>query len=524
MLDFLKNDRSWRVDLTILGLVFAVLFAIGLGNYPLQVPDEARYSEIPREMVLSGDYVTPRLNGVKYFEKPPLFYWLQASAIKAFGLNEWSLRFWVACLGVIGCLATYAAGRQLFGRQTGVIAAGVLATSVLYFVMAHTITLDMAVSVLMSAALLSFLCAQSTTLSGKQRWLLYMVFYIFCALSVLTKGLMGLVLPGAIIFLWMVLTKRWVILKQMHLIQGILLFLLVAAPWHILAQIRNPEFTQFYIVEQQFLRYLTDYANRYQPAWFFIPILLMGFFPWSCFIWQLIKQGWNKIKAPQTYPQEAFLIIWIVFIFVFFSVSKSKLVPYILPVFPALALLFAQYVVESFKNNLTINLRKPFLFYMGLAAAGVVGLVVAPLFISAHVPHADIIPRLLYVLAVLMAVSGGLVWWFVQKRQQLSKALLVLALTGVAGCWVAMWAWPSLNDKSTKTLALQLLPHLKHGDVVAVYDAYYQDLPVYLDRTITVVHPKGELEWGTHQRFKGYFELERHPVYHRYARTLFYCQ
>ena len=150
------TSRAWR-DVLLLAVLLAVFFGFELGGRALWHPDEGRYSEIPRAMVASGDYVTPRLNGVKYFEKPALFYWMQAGSIKLFGVNEWALRLWPALLALAGCLAVYGAGRKLFGRRAGLIAAIVLATSPLYYLLARIITLDMAVSVLLTGALLSFL-------------------------------------------------------------------------------------------------------------------------------------------------------------------------------------------------------------------------------------------------------------------------------------------------------------------------------------------------------------------------------
>ena len=144
-------------DLVLLGVLTALFFGCFLGSRPLSVPDEGRYVEIPREMVGTGDYLTPRLNGVKYFEKPPLFYWFEAGMIKLFGLSEWSVRLGPALFALFGCLAVYYAGTRMFGRLAGLMSACILATSVLYYALSRLITLDMPVSVLLTASLLSFL-------------------------------------------------------------------------------------------------------------------------------------------------------------------------------------------------------------------------------------------------------------------------------------------------------------------------------------------------------------------------------
>ena len=249
------TSRAWR-DALLLAVLLAVFFGFELGGRALWHPDEGRYSEIPRAMVASGDYVTPRLNGVKYFEKPALFYWMQAGSIKLFGVNEWALRLWPALLALAGCLAVYGAGRKLFGRRAGLIAAIVLATSPLYYLLARIITLDMAVSVLLTGALLSFLLGVREP-PGRTRSLYLYAFYALCAAATLTKGLIGIVIPAMVIGAWIVLLWDWRLLRAIHLPTGLLLFFVLAAPWHVLAARANPEFAQFYFIHEHFQRYLT---------------------------------------------------------------------------------------------------------------------------------------------------------------------------------------------------------------------------------------------------------------------------
>src|ERR1700722_8720972 len=153
------DQRFWWRDILLLSVILSIFFGVLNGIRPLSVPDEARYSEIPREMVVTGDYVTPRLNTIKYFEKPVLFYWIQASAIHIFGLSEWAVRLPTLLLGIVGCLVTYATTRMLFDRRSGLLASLVLSTSILYFAMAHTITLDMTISVFITLCLSAFIVA-----------------------------------------------------------------------------------------------------------------------------------------------------------------------------------------------------------------------------------------------------------------------------------------------------------------------------------------------------------------------------
>lgn len=296
------THKTWLTDILLLCLLIGGLFSFMLGSRPLNVPDEARYSEIPREMLASHDFVTPHINGVKYFEKPPLIYWLQAASLKTFGLNEWSIRGTDALLALLGCLGTYFAARKLYDRKTGLFAAITLSTSLLYFVLARVITLDMSVSVFISFALFSFILRY------------YYWVYIFAALAVLAKGLIGIIFPGSIILLWLIYTGHWKILRECKLISGTLIFLAITLPWHILVQIKNPEFFNYYFITQQFSRYLTMSAGRYEPIWYFVPMLLLGLFPWTGFLWGA-KQVFNKKRS------QRFIFINCYNIYIYFLLS-----------------------------------------------------------------------------------------------------------------------------------------------------------------------------------------------------------
>src|SRR5512147_466528 len=228
-----KSGQSAVRDVLALALVIGVFFCFMLGNRPLSVPDEGRYVEIPREMAVTGDYLTPRLNGVKYFEKPVLFYWLESLSIWLFGLDEFTLRLWPALLALAGCLAVYGAGRRLYGREAGILAAVVLATSGLYYALSRLIILDMPVTVLLTIALLVFLVGTHEPAGWRRRVLLW-AFYAFMALAVLTKGLIGIFIPAMVIGAWILLLGEWRLLKAIELPSGLALFLLIAVPWHVL--------------------------------------------------------------------------------------------------------------------------------------------------------------------------------------------------------------------------------------------------------------------------------------------------
>jgi 4-amino-4-deoxy-L-arabinose transferase-like glycosyltransferase len=484
----------------LLTLILGLLFGWGLGQRALWHPDEGRYVEIPREMTVSGDYVTPRLNGVKYFEKPVLFYWLQAGAIKVFGLKEWAMRLWPAAFALIGCLAVYVAGRKLYDRRTGLIAAAVLATTPLHYFLGRAITLDMAVSALLTVALFAFLLGTREP-PGRARRNYFWTFYACAALATLAKGLIGMVIPALVIGAWILILNEWRLLKSIYLPSGLVLFLLIAAPWHIAAARANPEFAQFYFIHEHFQRYLTKVHDRYQPAWFFIPVLLAGFYPWTAYLTQAVVKSWPvSWRARHENREGLFLLLWAGLVFAFFSFSDSKLIPYILPILPPLALLVARYLALHWDAASSAGLRAG---TWALLALGFM-LALALVFVPESAPDR---PRV----AEYAAVFGGYAWVILGsllatavvpfgvgflRRPLWTVVALVLTTTVFLG--VVDRGFSYLDHKrSVKELALVLKPLLQAGDEVITYQEYYQDLPVYLERRITVVDWKGELKFGT---------------------------
>lgn len=488
-----QTGRPELRDLIILTILIAVFFGFMLGNRALSVPDEGRYVEIPREMVETGNYLTPRLNGVKYFEKPVLFYWLEAFSIRLFGLREFTLRLWPALFALFGCIAVSVAGARLFGRRSGLVAAAVLATNLLYYALSRAIILDMPVSVLLTAALLSFLIGMHEVPGWRRRIFLWS-FYAFSALAVLTKGLIGILIPGMVVGAWIIVLGEWRVLRTMYLPTGIALFLLIAAPWHILVMRANPEFYHFYFIQEHFLRYLTRMHSRYEPAWFFIPIVLAGLFPWSVFLFQAVRHNLPASwKERHEHRDAIFLLLWAGLVFLFFSASGSKLVPYILPIFPPLALLIGRYLSDAWDSREFPGIRAG--YHVFLAAS----LLLAGLFLAApYVAPSQNVQDLglyRYGFALTLAAGAGLAWTLARYRG-FRQAFVIVVATSALFLVELNAAATRVDTRSVKRLAVELKPLLKPGDEVSSYSTYYQDLPVYLERRIVVVDWKGELEFG----------------------------
>ncbi|MBI3849164.1 MAG: phospholipid carrier-dependent glycosyltransferase [Verrucomicrobia bacterium] len=500
----MSNDKSKARDISkdvaLLTLGLGLIYFSMIGLRPFSNPDEGRYAEIPREMVASGDWVTPRLNGVLYFEKPPFFYWLEALALKAGGMHEATLRFWPAALGILGCLTIYATGRRLYGRTAGIFSAIVLGTSLLFFGLSQIILLDMAVSVFISGALCCFILGVREP-PGPTRRRLLSGFYLCMAVATLTKGLIGLAIPGAIIFLWTLLLWRWKSIFPLYLWIGIPLFLLVAVPWHVLAALATPArehsagffstkeegqgFLWYYFMRQQVLRYLTAVDRREEPIWFFLVVLPAGLFPWVAFLPQAIKQslqgGWKKRHEQ---PEVYFFIIWIAFVLLFFSTSQSKLIPYILPVYPALALLVGRYLSAAWGDPGRVSLKAGYVGYAIIAAL----LAAATPFILRSRPD-TIRPAALPwfgVLIGILAISAILVFRFSRRRTS-PRGLVVLMLAAAGICLVFNPLAAALHRPSARELCKFLKPRLAPDTLVFNLREYCQDVPPYLERLIGVV-------------------------------------
>lgn len=507
-----ESSRNWFKDIFIISLILGTLFSFFIGSRPLAPPDEGRYSEIPREMIASGDYVTPTLDGIVYFEKPVLFYWMQTVSIKAFGLHEWSLRLVTALMGLAGCVLTYWGARKVYDRATGLLAALLLGSSLLYAGLAQFITIDMTLTTFMTACLLCFLVGNQQP-AGKNRRLYLLLMYSFAALATLTKGLIGIIFPAMIIFLWLCVTRRWRRLPSYALLSGTGLFLLIALPWHLLVQWKNPEFFHFYFVEQHFLRYFTDYASRSQPIWFFPVILLIGFFPWTGFLLCALKHFANTWKNPKNHPTEIFLMLWAGAIFIFYMFSKSQLSPYLLPIFPPLAILTSRFILTAAKKPIKIG-------YM-------VSLIVALLLIPSAILYVryNQAPESLAIYLITALPLFFLISLYYFNKHSKTCALLPACsphrkynkinaiptkYLKMSVAWhiigsiyilvIASVCYHFVEKKSVKPLALKLNTIMTPNDTVYNFNHYYQDLPVYLKRYVKVVNWTGELTFGNQQQ------------------------
>jgi 4-amino-4-deoxy-L-arabinose transferase-like glycosyltransferase len=485
---------AWR-DVLALALAFGALNLFLLGRLPLANPDESRYAEIPREMLASDDWVTPRLNAVPYFEKPPLVYWTVGLSRVLFGPGEFAARLTPALFGLGAVLLTYAAARRLHGRTAGLAAAVVLGTSLLHFVLSRILLLDMAVSSLMAATLFCFILGVREA-PGPRRRLLFLGLYASAALATLAKGLIGFLIPGAVMFLWLLIFNQWRRLLPMHLGPGLLLFLAIAAPWHLLAAQRNPGWAEFYFIHEHWTRFTTTAHGRQAPFWFFVPVILAGIFPWVGFLPGAIREalagGWRR-RAENA--DAWFLVTWVLFILLFFSKSQSKLIPYILPVFPALAVLIGAWLGKRLEGEDEGSLRnglRVFALGCGVLAAAVLIAVLRPGLIRDPAQAAALRPHATLIASILLA--GGVMCLWRSRRRGEGAGLAVLVGATVCFLGLVVHAAPGFQRAGTRDLAQVARERIAPGDRVYHYWSFFHDFVYYTEKPVGLVSYVDELQ------------------------------
>jgi 4-amino-4-deoxy-L-arabinose transferase-like glycosyltransferase len=345
----MSESRKSSLSIAVLVLLLLVLAALR----PLSLPDEGRYADIGRWMLVSGDWLTPRLNGIPFFHKPPYLHWLEASAMGVLGVHAWSVRLVVALHAAMMLVVSYLAMRRIASEKIARHAMWMLGTSLSFLIGGQYVNHDMLVAAWISVALWCF--ALAFMHGDKPHAWLARAGFAACAFGMLSKGLIGFALPGLVLLIWLIATKQ--MRKVLHLpwISGLLIFCAIALPWFVLAQMQYDQMLQYMFGKHNVSRYTASTFNNVQPFWFYAVVLLLLFFPWIFFA---IYQAVAYIKRSQTAAKtiaiqyQWLFWIWLLAIVLFFSIPSSKIVGYMLPVMPALAALAALGWQQLFANRL----------------------------------------------------------------------------------------------------------------------------------------------------------------------------
>jgi len=512
------------VALFALSVLLAIAWFGTLDHRKLVKSDEGRYAEISREMAQSGDWVTPRYNDVKYFEKPPLLYWASAAAFGVFGETEWAARLWVALTGFAGVLIAYFAGRALFGATAGLLGAVVLASSPLWVLASHFNTTDMGVSFFLEAALLAFLVAQRAGTSERSARLFMMACWAAMGLAVLSKGLIGVVLPSLVLACYVSVTRDFRLIKRLHFGKGLLLFLVIVVPWFLLVSLRNPEFPRFFFIHEHFGRYTqVEGYNRYGPWWYFLAIIAVGMLPWIFIVPRGLVAALSSRdrNSSSGVKPGLFLLLWVVVITIFFSISRSKLPGYIVPVVPAVALLvglaLSRMAMEGFRWFLVCAAL--------LASATLIVMVVDPGLLSMDSPAIKQYATWLVGGVSLMTLASIALLILLSSAEFLSLPLLATVLGGfvhIATQTILLGHETLRSAYSSYDMALVVSRHIDRSQPFYSVRTFDHTLPFYMKKTMILVDHEDELAFGLSiepergvrslDEFRRRWEMDRSPM------------
>ena len=535
-----SSERS--PGLWLLLLVLLLIWCLPLQLRDLLMPDEGRYAQIPQAMLATGDWLTPRLNDLKYFEKPPLQYWLSAIGFAVFGQHDWVARLWPAVCGLFSLSVTWHLS-WLLARQSGADApaarrAGhwsvlILASTLWHGFYARGLTLDMMLSCWLLAALYCFIRAQAgvppemsspptsspppSSPPPPARWMLGC--WLALAAAVMTKGPVGLVLPGMALVLCLLWQRDWRlmrrVLRQMQWLRGMALFLLLVSPWFVLMARAHPEFTEYFFLHEHLARFSSTGHSRSGAWWYFIAMLVLAFFPWSVLLFDALRaprSDHGAGTAAAAIDGDLLLRIFVISTLLFFSLSSSKLPAYILPLIAPLAALAGVRLLrlQGFPARLS--------WRFGLGAMLALLLCIGLMWVDGREP-VSVTSRLalarlqdwLLLASVLMTVASVLAWWLV-RRQRLAEALVCLAALSLLAGTLVMLGVQRLSEKYSSADLVQQLRHSaasqsgdKTGDPFDPAQPFYavagfdQTLPYYLGRAVTLVEQMDEMAFGAQQ-------------------------
>lgn len=468
-------------------MALAALWLAALAWRSLLSPDEGRYATLALGMLQSGDWITPRLNGLLYFEKPPLQYWVGAASLAVFGVNEFAARLWP---GIAGLFTVWLVGRtagRLWGPSAGRHALLIAGSSTWIVANSHFLSLDAGLMAALTLVLCGLLRAERPEADPRTRRRWMVAAWAGMGLAVLAKGLIGILIPGAVLVLvtlWRRDVRLWTRLAWWP---GVPVFLAIVLPWFIAVSLRNPDFAHFFFIHEHFERYLTTEHQRVGAWWYFVPVLIGGFMPWtSALPWLL--------RAPRADFGRSLLVIWAAFVFLFFSASGSKLQSYILPMFPALALLAAQALTTARARTLHWHLLLPALGWLVLLVAATQ----YGRFVDRASPRVAI-ESLAWGIgcAALIGLAGIVAAWQWLRRDQVDHALAALAVTHLVALLFAFESYGPYGElKSSAAIVRAMAPHVDATTPVYAVRSYEQTLPFYLRRPVILVDYTDEFAFG----------------------------
>ena len=347
-----SNDVVSRRGAIALLLLFALVYLMPLGVRPLSSPDEVRYGEIAREMIASGDWVSPHFNGARYFEKPVLGHWLNALSVAALGETRYAVRLPVALAAGLSALIVFLLSRRFLARPTAVLASAIFLTTLLVAGCGSVAVLDAFLALFVTAAIAAYYVAV-TAQTRRERWAYLALCGVACGAAFLTKGFIAWAIPAVVAAPYLVARRDWrTLLTSPWLPLVVAVF--VSLPWAVLMHQREPDFWRYFVVVEHLQRFAGDNAQHTQPPWFFLAYLPATGWPW---VW-LLPAAAIGIRGDGRHKDFLFYTaLWAVMPLLFFSASKGKLLTYVLPCFAPLSILLAAGLERYFASGRTRAFR-----------------------------------------------------------------------------------------------------------------------------------------------------------------------
>jgi hypothetical protein len=488
------NERGWS---WLLGLVCVIVFCSNLGRAALFEPDEGRNAEKAREILLLSDWVTPHENFLPILDKPIAYYWSVALSFKLFGLSEWSARL-PSVLAALGCVfLIYRFARRYWGLWEALWSSLVWVTSLEVFIFARLVIFDMSLTFFISWALFSFYEAVRTDIS-QSRWLHAFLIYAAMGVGTLVKGPIALIVPGMVIFFYLLLTRKWFLLKRMHVLLGALVYFAIVTPWYFAVDMRNPGYLRYFLWEEHIIRYLTPHFARTKNWYYFFMVVGAGFLPWSLLLPFTVRDLWRRAFD----DKNLFLILWAVLPFIFFSASNAKLPHYVLPIYPALALLTGRTLADKLRdptaNGLSI-LYMIWLFPLGFIPYLVMG-AVWPNILATQIRSSAIqnVSLLAAYAAMLIVIFAVFLMGHRRKLWQDRGPAYLCTFIGLAIFLVALGQIVAAASfrRASKSLARQVAPLVNPQDRLVFYNTYLEGIPFYLqiDKPIWLVQDADKID------------------------------
>ncbi len=472
--------------------ISAILWFGLLGQRDLVDPDEGRYAAIPATMVDSGDWLTPRLNDFKYFEKPVLQYWATATIYKLLGKSSSTARLWTALTGFAMILFVAYVSYRLYGRKAAIYTYLISISSMMLVAFGHMLTLDMSLTAFIVAGVGCLVIAQSERSSPVQcrNWML--AGWAALALGTLTKGPVAVVLPAGAVLVYSIWQRDSGLWKNLHLFKGLILFLLITAPWFVAVSLANPEFARFFFIHEHLERYTSQVHDREGPVYYFIPYLVIGVCPWLVTSFRsLAVPGFTWLpRDPGDFSAERFMWVFVTVTLLFYSLGQSKLAGYILPMIPIIAILSGRRL-----SSLTeAGADRWIMVVLGLVFLA--GAFNVDRLVSERYPLHQWQAYSPWMIASGLLFLAAAAVLFVQKKNVMA-AYSIAALLSLASSQSLLLGFNSLAEtRSGRLVAEVIMQSLPAGTPVFGFRTYSESVVFYTGSPTILVEYTGELAMG----------------------------